>query len=61
MEAPVRFDADAVRNEKVKILQALRPITGMDVQDKTVRGQYTAGNVGGHTAPAYYFEKDVDK
>src|SRR5690606_1919091 len=46
MEAPVRFDADSVRNEKVKILQALRPITSMDVQDKTVRGQYTAGSVG---------------
>ena len=38
MEAPVRFDADSVRNEKVKILQAVRPICGMDVQDKTVRG-----------------------
>ena len=60
MEAPVRFDADAVRNEKVKILQALRPISGIDVKDKTVRGQYAAGNVGGHNAPAYYFEKDVD-
>ena len=60
MEAPVRFDADAVRNEKVKILQALRPISGLDVKDKTVRGQYAAGNVGGHNAPAYYFEKDVD-
>ena len=59
MEAPVRFDAESVHNEKVKILQSLRPITGMDVQDKTVRGQYTAGNVGGHSAPAYYFEKNV--
>lgn len=60
MEAPVRFDADAVRNEKVKILQALRPISGLNVKDKTVRGQYAAGNVGGQSAPAYYFEKDVD-
>lgn len=60
MEAPVRFDADSVRNEKVKILQALKPISGLDVQDKTVRGQYTAGHVSGHNAPAYYFEKDVD-
>ena len=60
MEAPVRFDADSVRNEKVKILQALRPISGMDVQDKTVRGQYSAGHVGGHNASAYYFEKGVD-
>src|SRR5699024_6581066 len=37
MEAPVRFDVDAVRNEKVKILQALKPFSGLNVQDKTVR------------------------
>ena len=60
MEAPVRFDADSVRNEKVKILQALRPIGGLDVQDKTVRGQYTAGHIGGYSVPAYYFEKNID-
>lgn len=60
MEAPVRFDADSVRNEKVKVLQALKPICGLDVQDKTVHGQYTAGHVGGHNAPAYYFEKGVN-
>mgnify|MGYP006191323255 CR=1 FL=1 len=60
MEAPVRFDAEAVRNEKVKILEALKPITGLDVQDKTVRGQYTAGKIGGQEVPAYYFEKNVD-
>ncbi len=60
MEAPVRFDAEAVRNEKVKILQALRPISGQDVQDKTVRGQYTAGHIGGQEVPAYWFEKNVD-
>jgi glucose-6-phosphate 1-dehydrogenase len=60
MEAPVRFDAEAVRNEKVKILQALKPISGLDVQDKTVRGQYGAGQVGGEAVSAYYFEKNVD-
>ncbi|WP_296130535.1 glucose-6-phosphate dehydrogenase [Pseudomonas sp. Ga0074129] len=60
MEAPVRFDAEAVRNEKVKILEALKPISGLDVQDKTVRGQYTAGKIGGQEVPAYYFEKNVD-
>ncbi|MBA1233288.1 glucose-6-phosphate dehydrogenase [Pseudomonas stutzeri] len=60
MEAPVRFDAEAVRNEKVKVLEALKPITGRDVQDKTVRGQYGAGQVGGHDVPAYYFEKNID-
>ena len=60
MEAPVRFDAESVRNEKVKILEALKPISGLDVQDKTVRGQYTAGKIGGQEVPAYYFEKNVD-
>ncbi|MCP8462377.1 glucose-6-phosphate dehydrogenase [Pseudomonas sp. ZM23] len=60
MEAPVRFDAEAVRNEKVKIIEALRPISGQDVQDKTVRGQYAAGHIGGQEVPAYWFEKNVD-
>ncbi|TBV07473.1 glucose-6-phosphate dehydrogenase [Stutzerimonas kirkiae] len=60
MEAPVRFDAEAVRNEKVKVLEALKPIAGLDVQDKTVRGQYGAGKVGGQDVQAYYFEKNVD-
>ena len=60
MEAPVRFDANSVHNEKVKILQALKPIQGLDVRDKTVRGQYSAGQIGEHATPAYYFEKDVD-
>jgi glucose-6-phosphate 1-dehydrogenase len=60
MEPPVRFDAESVHNEKVKVLQALKPITGYDVQDKTVRGQYAAGVIGGHDVPAYYFEKNVD-
>ncbi|MBU1331141.1 MAG: glucose-6-phosphate dehydrogenase [Gammaproteobacteria bacterium] len=60
MEAPVRFDAESVRNEKVKILDALKPITGLDVRDKTVRGQYTNGQIGGQEVPAYYFEKNVD-
>ncbi|MFK3775439.1 glucose-6-phosphate dehydrogenase [Pseudomonas sp. NPDC089406] len=60
MEPPAQFEAEAVRDEKVKILRALKPITGQDVQDKTVRGQYHAGKIGGQEVPAYYFEKDVD-
>src|SRR3954471_11842810 len=40
MEAPVRFEADAVRNEKVKVLQAVRPLRGEDVHRDTLRGQY---------------------
>ncbi|ATR85770.1 glucose-6-phosphate dehydrogenase [Pseudomonas defluvii] len=60
MEPPAQFNAEAVRDEKVKILRALKPITGQDVQDRTVRGQYSAGKIGGQEVPAYYFEKDVD-
>lgn len=60
MEAPVHFEPEAVRNEKLKILEALRPITGMDVQDQTVRGQYSKGQRAGEALPAYYFEKNVD-
>lgn len=60
MEAPVRFDAESMRNEKLKILEALRPINGLDVQDRTVRGQYGNGRIGGQEVPAYYFEKNVD-
>ncbi len=40
MEAPVRFEADLVRDEKVKVLQAMRPMAGADFAQDTVRGQY---------------------
>jgi glucose-6-phosphate 1-dehydrogenase len=40
MEAPVRFNADAVRNEKVKVLEAIRPLAVRDVAAAGVRGQY---------------------
>lgn len=40
MEAPVRYEADLVRDEKVKVLRAVRPLAGADFAEKTVRGQY---------------------
>jgi glucose-6-phosphate 1-dehydrogenase len=40
MEPPVRYEADAIRNEKVKVLHAIRPLTPEDVATSTVRGQY---------------------
>jgi len=40
MEPPISFNADAMRNEKVKVLSALRPITGLAVTHNSVRGQY---------------------
>lgn len=53
MEAPNAFAADAVRDEKMKVLQALRPIGERFVTEKTVRGQYGAGAVDGGAVPAY--------
>lgn len=40
MEAPVRFNADMVRDEKVKVLQAVRPFKGSDFAEGGIRGQY---------------------
>jgi glucose-6-phosphate 1-dehydrogenase len=62
MEPPVALDADAVRNEKVKVIQSLRPIvTPEDIARDTVRGQYAAGVVDGKPVPGYREEPDVAK
>ncbi len=61
MEAPVAFDADAVRDEKVKVLRAVRPIVGKDVAKMTVRGQYGPGNLAGEAVPGYRDEPNVSK
>jgi glucose-6-phosphate 1-dehydrogenase len=61
MEPPATGDADAMRDEKLKVLRALRPIVGADVQVKTVRGQYKAGAAGGKPAPGYLDEAGVPK
>ncbi|MFZ5609230.1 MAG: glucose-6-phosphate dehydrogenase [Pseudomonadota bacterium] len=53
MEPPASLDADAVRDEKVKVLRALRPITSAEVLSETVRGQYGAGAVDGQPVPGY--------
>ena len=56
MEAPTSFAADPVRDEKVKVLRSLRPITAATVERETVIGQYRAGAVGGQTVPGYQEE-----
>jgi glucose-6-phosphate 1-dehydrogenase len=57
MEPPASFTPSAVRNEKVKVLWSLRPITAANVATHTVRGQYTAGFSAGGAAPGYLEEK----
>ncbi len=60
MEPPTSFDADAIRNEKYKLLSAIRPMTHEDVHDNAVRGQYGAGiKPDGTPAVAYRQEPNV--
>src|SRR5258706_4919479 len=59
MEPPVAFDANAVRDEKVKVLRAIRPIEDGDVAHATVRGQYAKGWVLGEKVEGYREEKNV--
>lgn len=60
MEPPVDFDATAVRDEKVKVLRSLRPITANDIPDHVVTGQYGAGAVGGEPVKGYVEELGRD-
>lgn len=53
MEPPSELDPDAVRDEKTKVLRSLRPIRRRDVGAKTVRGQYSAGEVDGARVQGY--------
>ncbi len=59
MEPPVAFTADEVRDEKVKVLRALKPIRAADVERLTIRGQYGPGNFGGKPVPGYREEPNV--
>jgi glucose-6-phosphate 1-dehydrogenase len=59
MEPPISFAADAVRDEKVKVLQAIRPMTPEEILDRTVRGQYGDGVIAGQPVPAYRREPKV--
>jgi len=60
MEPPVRFEADAVRDEKAKVLRSLEPFSGDEVGRRTVRAQYQAGTVGGQPVPGYREEPGVN-
>ncbi|NLI31226.1 MAG: glucose-6-phosphate dehydrogenase [Deltaproteobacteria bacterium] len=57
MEPPAALDADSIRGEKLKVLKALRPITRDNVDQKSVRGQYTAGFLEGGPVPGYLQEE----
>ena len=53
MEPPCSLDADSMRDEKVKVLRSLRPMTSTDIEQKTVRAQYDSGSSDGEVVPGY--------
>ncbi|WP_100640805.1 glucose-6-phosphate dehydrogenase [Alteromonas facilis] len=60
MEPPTTLDADSIRDEKLKVLKALRPINATNYQQSTVRGQYINGFVKGQEVPGYLEEPDAN-
>ncbi len=60
MEPPVNLEAESIHNEKIKVLKALRPITLNNVEEKTVRGQYSAGYLKGNAVPGYLEEEGAN-
>jgi glucose-6-phosphate 1-dehydrogenase len=59
MEPPVSFAADDIRDEKVKVLHAIKPPSAEDVAQMAVRAQYSTGAVGGKDVPGYLDEEGV--
>jgi glucose-6-phosphate 1-dehydrogenase len=59
MEPPTALEAEVIRDEKVKVLRAIRAIAPDQVQQFTVRGQYVRGSLAGQAVPGYREEKNV--
>jgi glucose-6-phosphate 1-dehydrogenase len=61
MEPPIAFDGRAVRNEKVKVFNALRRMAPDEVALSTARGQYTAGWIGGEEVHSYAQDTGIER
>jgi len=59
MEPPVEFTADAVRDEKIKVLRAVRPVEREAIKQQTVAAQYGSGQAGDESNKAYVAEENV--
>lgn len=59
MESPTSFNQDEIRNKKVDVLRAIRPITNEQVSQMVVRGQYGKGKINGETAREYRGEPGI--
>jgi glucose-6-phosphate 1-dehydrogenase len=60
MEPPASDDADAVRDEKLKVLRSLKPLRPADIPNQVIRGQYRAGLIQGQPVSAYREEAGVE-
>jgi glucose-6-phosphate 1-dehydrogenase len=60
MEPPINAHADAIRDEKLKVLRSLKPWTPETLQQHVIRGQYTAGTINGVPVPGYRQETGVN-
>jgi len=60
MEPPNSLAAESIRDEKVKIVKALRPIDALSVNDHVVRGQYSQGVIDGESVPGYFDEEGCE-
>jgi glucose-6-phosphate 1-dehydrogenase len=60
MEPPIAFEADGVRDEKLKVLKALRQIPAGEFDRQVIRAQYAAGSIAGRAVPGYRAEPGVD-
>jgi len=60
MEPPAQYEADAIRAEKVKVLESIRPFPDRELDDWAVRGQYGPGVVNGKRVKGYREEEGVD-
>ena len=61
MEPPARLDADSIRNEKVRVLEALKSINVEEVNQRLIRGQYSNGSYDNTNVPGYLEEPDANE
>ncbi|WP_392561878.1 glucose-6-phosphate dehydrogenase [Orbus sturtevantii] len=61
MSPPANLEDDSIRQEKITVLKALRPINKSNIREKAVRGQYTAGFVNGINVPGYLEEDGANQ
>jgi glucose-6-phosphate 1-dehydrogenase len=60
MEPPINAHADAIRDEKLKVLRSLKPWTTETLRQHVIRGQYSAGTIDGQSVPGYRQEAGVN-